>query len=253
MNSRQASLTLISALGALEVQIAAWLLHEPLPVTQIHLCIVLHKSDKTVAKALYNLAIHQVCAHSPEGWSLTPEGASRLFNPSPLIDLPGNACLEDTRLVEAGPVEQPVEKGRKISESGLTTTSSIKLINNHYLEKNLLGAETEVENDPEAEAVLEPKNPELIRECLQAAHQVGIGEPKATAVARLAYTTPEMITGYVEAAIKAGQKIGLAIYRLEHHIPKEKPSKQEGQSLKDREWQERQRFVRGEHSDWVVH
>jgi hypothetical protein len=105
MNPKENPQELIGALGALEVQIANWLHYEALPVTQTHLCNVLHKTDKTVARALYNLAHYRVCSHSVLGWSITPKGEYRLFG------------IQQLPEVTEVSVEKPVDKDRNFSDS----------------------------------------------------------------------------------------------------------------------------------------
>ena len=262
MNPQEDPRLLIVALRGLPITVAATLCKYPQPVSQAHLCNLLCYSDKTMSIALHRLEEFQMLSHSAEGWSVTvhitllgfslPEW---LQEPDEPVDNPVDIC----------PVDKPVEKGRKFSDStSLTTssTSSIKLTNKK-LEKNLLlvdpeskfKTEPELETDPAPEAVSKPntKSPEMIRECHQAAINSGIGEPKATVVAKLPYSTPEMIEQFVEEALADGQKIGLAIHRLENYDPDKKTQKRKSQERKPQSREDRQRYVTGKYSDWINH
>jgi len=214
MNTQEDPRTLIAGLGALEVQIAARLLHEPLPVTQTHLCNVLHKTDKTVARALYNLELCEICSHSPLGWSNTPEGEYRLFGIRRLPDAPQLAVEPETsveKAVQKGrknsdsppkttrntsrikstrldpeenlpdpdpePVDNPVEKGRNFSDSPPLTTSSTRSIKltKLDLEKNLLLVpDPKTEQEPEFKPKPEPERKPKSAERIRACHQAAL-------------------------------------------------------------------------------
>jgi len=265
MNHKEDPRILIGGLGALEVQIAARLLHEPLPVTQTHLCNVLHKTDKTVARALYNLDINQICIHNPEGWRITSDGAFRLFG----IRLP--EWLQTADETDA-PVDKPVEKGRNFSDSNpLTTTSSTSSINltNLKLEENLLlvdsklkfepEPELETEQDPEPEPEAKtgteqkPKSSQKIQECYKTALAAGIWDQKAQELAELPHVTPELINYHIGKVLAEGKEIPLAIYRINFDKSSKKPRVRKPPEQRSQGWEDRQRYVTGKYADWINH
>ena len=268
-------LTLVAALGALEVQIATRLLHERLPVTQTHLCNVLHKTDKTVARALYNLVINQICAHSPEGWRISSDGAFRLFGIRELpqaSQMPVEPEVPVDNPVETCPVGIfPQEKGRKISDSiPLTTssTSSIKLTN-LKLEENLLLVDSKLkfEPEPESETVQDPepepeakteteKKPtgsEKIQECYETALAAGIWEQTAQELAELKHVTPELINYHIGKVLAEKKEIPLAIYRIRFDKSSKKTQVRKPPERRSQGYEDRQKYVEGKYAAWINH
>lgn len=268
MNPQEDPRLLIVALRGLPITVAGMLCNYPQPVSQAHLCSVLCTSDKTMSIALSILQEFQMVSQSPEGWSVTIYVAQLGYQLPEWLQAadktgePVDTCPVDTYPVDTCPVNAlPQEKGRKISDPNpLTTSSSIKLINKN-LEKNLVlvdhglknKSKTEPELKPKPKPEKNPKSPEMIRECRQAAHESGIGEPKATSIAKLAHTTPEMIVQYVQAALAMGERVGLAIHWLEHDIDAKKPYQKGSSGLKTRDREDRQRYVTGEYADYINH
>jgi hypothetical protein len=317
MNPKENPQELIGALGALEVQIANWLHYEALPVTQTHLCNVLHKTDKTVARALYNLAHYRVCSHSVLGWSITPEGEYRLFGIRQLPEVPVDNPVDkdrnfsDSRHLSASnsghkdptgpnpeeehlpqtprqeaepslttqnqqlqepsepdePVDNPVEKGRKFSDSSApSSTSSIKLTSLKP-EKNQLLEQLDPEPEPKKasepktgpkpkkapEAETEPKSAEKIEECYETALAAGIWKDRARKLAEMSHVTPKLITEHVEAALAEGKEIQLAAYRMEQKWEVRWPKGMGGQNQKSQDLHECRKYVTGKYAAWVHH
>lgn len=276
----------IVALRGLPITVAAMLCKYPQPVSQAHLCHLLCYSDKTMSTALHRLQEFQILSHSELGWRVTAhvtllgfslpawllpadETDALLENPvdaCPEDACPEDACPADTCPEDACPADTcpeesfPREKGRKFSDptSLLTSINSIKLTNNK-LKKNLILIEPEQEIEsgpgsaPGPEDDPNPKSPEEIEKCHQAAHEVGIGDPKAMSIARLPYTTPKMIKQAVMAALAGNQRIGLAIFWLENNcmIPNNFPG--EFQSRKTRDKNDRNKYISGKYSGHIKH
>ena len=240
MNPLEDPRVLIVALKGLPTSIAALLCQYQQPVTQAHLCDMLDSSDKTVSKALHRLQEFQILSHSEEGWSVTANVALLGFSPQ----------VGATQKIQA-PVDKPVEKGRKFSDPSLsssTSTSSIKLTSLKLEENLLLDLDPEPEPEPDPEPETEPDGSEKYRECHAAALEAGISEPKATLLAKLPHISVELIEYHVERALSEGQKIGLAIYRIEKNW-----SIRKAQGRKTQGREDRQKYVTGKYADWINH
>jgi len=236
----------IIALKGLPITIAAILHLYPQPVSSALLGSLLSCSDKTLSTALSKLQEFQMVDHSSQGWTITASVVLLGFS-LPVWLQPAE---ETGQSGETCPVDKPVEKGRNISDSP-ATTSSIKIINNNNNNNKDLVVDPKIKNL--AKADVKPKSLEMIRDCHQAAHNAGIGEPKATFVANLPHTTPEMIKKYVRDALAKKQKIGLAIHWLEHGRRDDNNPGQDFTEQEELDRQDRQRYVTGRYADWIIH
>jgi hypothetical protein len=242
MDPRKDPRVLIIALKGLPISIAALLREYPQPVTQAHLCDMWSSSDKTMSRALHLLEAFQILIHSAEGWSITANITQLGFS---LPEWFQEAVEPDL------PVEKPVEKGRKISDSSPLTTSSTSSnqLTNLKLEKNQLLELPVLEPEQEPRSKLRSENSQEFQKCHRAALDAGIEDPKATSLARLPHVSVELIEYHVAAALQEKQKIGLAIFRLERNWQVKKLPDPE----RSQDFYERQKYVTGKYADWINH
>ncbi|TSA54216.1 MAG: hypothetical protein D4R38_02650 [Dehalococcoidia bacterium] len=78
----------------------------------------------------------------------------------------------------------------------------------------------------------------------------GVGEPKATNIARMHHVTPEYITAHFAAIEGTALSKGTAIHRIEHQWSTENlpPAPTKSQSSEDTE-----RYLRGKYAEWIEH
>jgi hypothetical protein len=211
-----------------------------------------------MSKALHRLEEFQILSHSEEGWSVTIHVTLLGLSLPEWLQLPSEPDE---------PVDKPVEKGRKFSDSSApSSTSSIKLTNlkpekNQLLEQ--LDPEPEPKKAPEPktrpkpkkapEAETEPKSAETIEECYEIALAAGIWEDRARKIAEMPLVTPQYIEDHIKVVQAEGKEIQLAAYRIEQKWEVRWPKGMGGQNQKSQDLHECRKYVTGKYAAWVHH
>lgn len=210
---------LLSALNGVAVKclIAFWWEKRQLTVTELEPRVGHDKN--TVRKALAQLALFGLSAKvisSQETWCLTSQGYQLPF---PLDTLPAPSGIMS-----------PV--GEKFSPH-VTTTTTLNL--NSDLRTSSSSSSNSGEN------FTSPQIPggDAIMENLATLHSRGIMGKKADKIARLDWVTPDYINAHVDRVTDDGDRLGLAIRRIEDGDP----------APEDRN--DRRRYITGKYADHI--
>lgn len=215
---------LLSALNGVAVKclIAFWWEKHQLTVTELEVRIGHDKN--TVRKALAQLALFGLSAKvisSQETWCLTSQGYQLPF---PLDSLPAPSGV-----MSSG--------GEKFSPP-VTTTAAVNL----DPDLNSL-SNSSSSSSKSGENFTSPLIPggDVIVENLKTLHARGIMGKKADKIARLDWVTPDYINAHVDQVLDDGDRLGLAICRME-----------DGDPAPETEADERAKYVTGKYADHIM-